>query len=105
MKRFHILILTTIFILAVPFQTFSKGQSESGGFFKENNSKDNNSDIDSNSGFFRIGGTENTGDGGGATKESELPSDGGNVIIIASILFAASYMLVRKRIRTEGLKD
>ena len=96
MKRLYILILAVLFIVAVPVQTF--GQS---GFFDSSKSEDtnsgSNSEGDSNSGFFRVGSTENPTDSGGATKESELPSDAGNGIIIASVLFAASYTLVKIR--------
>ena len=102
MRKLYLIILTTIFVLAVPVQTFGWGQLESPGIFKEkspgeNTDKDNSSDIDLNSGFFRVGSTENLDDAGGATKESELPSDKGNGIIIASIFFAASYMLLKIR--------
>ena len=94
MKRLYILILAVLFIVAVPAKTF--GQS---GFFDSSKSEDtnsgSNSEGDSNSGFFRVGSTENLDDAGGATKESELPSDAGNGILIASILFASSYMLVK----------
>ena len=97
MKRLYILLLTILCVVAVSAQT----KTESPGIFRENNSgvasQSGGSNNDSNSGIFRVGSTENTGDGGGATKESEAPLDSGNGILLASFLFAAFYMYVKIR--------
>jgi hypothetical protein len=111
MKKLYILILTILFFLAVPVQTFSQSAGSAGMF--ENNKSENNtnqgnsSDDDSSSGFFRVGSTENPDDAGRATKEGEEPSDVGNGIIIASTFFAAFYILmkIRKNKRTLVIND
>jgi len=102
MNRLYILILTILCSFAVSAQTLNKSDAGSAGIFSNSSSgekenKDSGSSNNSNSGFFRVGSTENPSDGGGATKEAEAPLDPGNGILFASVLFAASYMLVKIR--------
>ena len=101
MKKLYILILTMLFILAVPVQTFGQMEGGSAGLFDSNKTDDNankgSNSEDSSSGFFRVGSTENPDDAGRATKEGEEPSDVGNGIIISSTFFAAVYVLMKFR--------
>jgi hypothetical protein len=74
-------------------ESSQKATTESAGIYsRQTESSDNEDDIGL-FGSLRVGGTENPGDGGGASKEGEIP--GGSVG--GWILFCAfGYLVIRK---------